>query len=369
MKKALMLLGIVAVLFSACSSDKENKTKEKYPVMAPIVMDTIIINEYVADIHSLQNIEIRARVKGYVESINVDEGKPVKEGQVLFTINNLHYKEELLKAKALVKSAIAEAKSAELEVKNVQILADKSVVSKTELEMAQSKQEAANAKVDEAKSNESTAELNLSLTQIKAPFEGVVNRIPYKVGSLIDEGTLLTTLSNNKEVFAYFNVSEREYLEINSQNNSDNKNEVALILANNQPYSIKGKIETVEGEFDRSTGNIAFRARFDNPNGILKHGSSGKIQLRKELKDVLIIPQKSTVEIQEKNYVFFLGKDNVVQMKSFIPLYRLSNFYVVGSGLSATDKIIYEGIQLIKEGDKVTPLIVTAKDVLSNQAK
>lgn len=356
MKKAFVLLSITAVLLSACSTSKENKIEEgKYPVTNPLIIDTVFTSEYVADIQSLQNVEIRARVKGYIEEVHVDEGKLVKAGQTLFSISSQHYKEELIKAKALVKSAIADAKSAELEVRNAQILLDKNVVSKTELEMAQSKWDAANAKVDEAKSNETTAALNLSLTDIKAPFDGVINRIPYKAGSLVDEGALLTSISNNKEVFAYFKVSEKEYLDFISRKNSNEKNLVSLVLANDQPYSVKGTIETVEGEFDKATGNIAFRARFANPDDILKHGSSGKILLKRELKNALLIPQKSTFEVQENIYVFVTDKNNIVQLRKITTPFRLSQLYVVGSGLLSEDKFIYEGIQKIKEGDKIVP--------------
>lgn len=361
MQKAFMLLGVAVVLFTACSSEKENKTEEaKYPVTNPLVVDTVITKEYVADIHSLQNVEIRARVKGFIETIYIDEGKMVKAGQVIFAIARSEYQQELTKAKAMLKSAIAEAKQAELDVKNVQLMLDKNVVSKTELEMAQSKLEAANAKVEEAKSNEAQATLNLSYTQIKAPFDGIINRIPNKVGSLIDEGTLLTTISNNKEVYAYFNVSEREYLDYISEKNTKAKNEVNLVLANNSLYPNKGTIETVEGEFDKTTGNIAFRAKFANPNDVLKHGSSGKILFKTELKQAMIIPQKSTFEIQENTYVFTVDNSNTVHMKAVAPKFRINNLYVIDAGLTTNDKVLYEGIQLVNEGDKINPTPVPA---------
>jgi membrane fusion protein (multidrug efflux system) len=236
-----MLFSVCAITLMACSTDKEtNNTEEKFPVTNPIVIDTIYTQEYVADIQSVQNVELRSRVKGFVEAIHVDEGKPVKAGQLLFSISSKEYKEALIKAKASLKSAIAEAKAAELDVKNIQTLVDKNVVSKTELEMAQSKLDAANAKIDEAKSDESNAALNLSFTEIKAPFDGIINRIPNKMGSLIDEGTLLTSISDNKEVFAYFNVSEKEYLDFISIKASEEKNQVSLVLANNQLHKQNG---------------------------------------------------------------------------------------------------------------------------------
>jgi len=369
MKKAFMLSCMCVVLFAACSSEKETKSEEeKFSVTTPIVMDTVYTNEYVADIHSVQNVEIRARVKGYIEAIHVDEGKLVKAGQLLFSISNKEYKEALIRAKASLKSAIAEAKSAEVDLQNAKTLVDKNVVSKTNLELAQSKLDAANAKIEEAKSDEANALLNLSFTEIKAPFDGIINRIPNKIGSLIDEGTLLTSISDNQEVFAYFNVSEKEYLDFITKPKQD-KQQVELVLANGQLHKQKGVVETIDGEFDKTNGNIAFRARFSNPDGILKHGSSGKVRLRTELKNAMIISQKSTFEIQEINYVFVVDKDNVVHMKSFVPKFRLPSLYVVESGLLPTDKIIYEGIQRVKEGDKIIPQLISDKEMLSQQIK
>jgi membrane fusion protein (multidrug efflux system) len=357
------------VVITACSSEKETKSKEeKFSVTTPIVMDTVYTNEYVADIHSVQNVEMRARIKGYIEAIHVDEGKMVKAGQLLFSISNKEFKEALIRAKATLKSTIADAKAAEVDLQSSKTLVDKNIVSKTNFELAKSKLDAANAKVEEAKSDEANALLNLSFTLIKAPFDGIINRIPNKVGSLIDEGTLLTSISDNKEVFAYFNVSENEYLDYISKP-KQNKQQVELVLVNGELHKQKGVVETIDGEFDKTNGNIAFRARFSNPDGILKHGSGGKVRLRNELKNVMIISQKSTFEIQEINYVFLLDKDNVVHMKSFIPKFRLPSLYVVESGLLPTDKILYEGITRAKEGDKIIPQQISGKEMLSQQIK
>ncbi|MFN8355427.1 MAG: efflux RND transporter periplasmic adaptor subunit [Spirosomataceae bacterium] len=370
MKPIIKLLAMASVLMltGACSGskDKPPKTQEKYQITSPLIIDTTYHTDYVSDIHSVRNVEIRARVKGYIEAIHVDEGKYVKKGQLLFSISKNEYKEELLRAKALLKNAIAEAKAAELTLQNTKLLVDKNVVSRAELEMAQSKLEALNAKIDEAKSQESSAQLKLSLTDIKAPFDGVIDRIPNKVGSLIDEGTLLTTLSDNSEVFAYFNVSEKEYLDFAQKlHHTTNRMEVTLILANNKEHTYKGHIETMEGEFDKVTGSIAFRARFPNPERLLKHGASGKIRMMNKLDNALVIPQKSTFEIQDRTYVYVIDQKNKVKMRSFTSKLRIPHLYILESGLSPSDKIIYEGIQELREGTQVETEFVSLKEIIT----
>ena len=356
----IVLLFSFAVGFAACTTHKENKTEAgKFPVTSPLAMDTTYKSEYVAEIQSLQNVEIRAKIKGYIENIYVDEGKSIKAGQTLFSINSQEFQKELLKARAMIKTAIAETKTAELELQTAKTLFEKNIIAKSEFEKAQANVEAANAKVEEAKAAEASANINVALAEIKAPFDGFINRIPFKTGSLIDEGTLLTTLSNNKEVFAYFNVSEKEYLSFANEKQNDAKNNISLLLANGQSHKYKGTVETIEGEFNKSTGNIAFRAKFPNPDLLLKHGSSGKVQLTNEIKNALLIPQKATFEIQDKFYVFIVDANNVVRQRNIVIRQRLPHLYVIESGLSATDKLIYEGIQNVKEGDKITPEIIS----------
>jgi len=252
-----------------------------------------------------------------------------------------------------------------LELQSVKTLADKKIVSKTELEKAEANLDAANAKIEEARANEASVNINLSLAEIKAPFDGTINRIPFKTGSLIDEGTLLTTLSNNKEVYAYFNVSEKEYLGYTTQKENGEKGSITLLLANGEPHKYKGTVETIEGEFDKNTGNIAFRAKFPNPDLLLKHGSSGKVQLTNDLKNALLIPQKATFEIQDKFYVFVVNANNVVKQRNIVIRQRLPHLYVIESGLSANDKIIYEGIQNVKEGDKILTNFVPQQQIIS----
>jgi membrane fusion protein (multidrug efflux system) len=369
--KVLSLVGLVLFL-GACSSKKNASdaalSRENFQVMSPVLMDTSYNKEYVADIQALQHIELRARVTGYLEKIHVDEGQQVKQGQILFTISSQEYREELLRANAQLKSAIAESKVSEVELKNTKTLVDKNVVSASELEMVQAKLEAVLAKIDEAKSAVSSAQLNLSLTQVKAPFSGIINREPNKVGSLIEEGTLLTTISSQNDVYAYFNLPEKEYLEFEKQNKAKNKPFVSLQMADGELHAHPGTIETVASEIDKNTGSITFRARFPNPQQVLKHGSSGKVLVHNELKNVLVIPQKSTFEIQENLYVFVVDDKNVVEMKSFSPKLRLSHLYVVDSGLSSQDRFIYEGIQRVKAGDIISPELVQFKTILPQLA-
>ena len=365
MNRIVLLLGVV-VYFTACTSNKESKTEAgRFPVTNPIRLDTTYISEYIADIQSIQNIEIRTKVRGYIDKIYVDEGQFVKAGQTLFSINNQEFQKELMKAKALTKTAIAEAKKAELELESIRTLSDKKIVSKTELHKAEANFDAALAKVEEAKANEASSLINISLSNIKAPFDGIINRIPFKTGSLIDEGTLLTSLSNNKEVYAYFNVSENEYLSYSKQNAQKETREISLVLSNRELHKYKGKIETVEGEFDKSTGNIAFRAKFPNPELLLKHGSSGKVQLTNHLKEALVIPQKASFEIQDKFYVFVVDENNVVKTRNISIKQSLPHLYVIESGLTSNDKIVYEGIQTVKEGDKILTDFVHMKQVIS----
>lgn len=336
---------------------------QTFPVLQLSLCDTVLHRNYVADIEAVRNVEIRARVNGFLNKIHVDEGQHVQQGQLLFTLNDEEYRSELAKAKAALSSAIAEAKGAQLEVDRVHLLVDKKVIAKSELEVAQARLAAANARIEEARSAESNAATRLSYTVIRAPFEGYIDRIPSKAGSLIGEGALLTSVSDIKEVYAYFNVSETEYLQHKRANAATEHPVVHLVLADGTDYSYPGKVETVESEFEETTGSIAFRARFPNPKGLLKHGASGKVQLSNDLADAMLLPQKAVFEMQDKNYVFILDAANQVKMKSFVPGARLANCYVVQSGLNAGDKVVYEGVRNLRDGMKINPAVITLDSI------
>jgi membrane fusion protein (multidrug efflux system) len=230
--------------------------------------------------------------------------------------------------------------------------------------MAVARKESVEARIDEARSAIALANLNLSFTEVRAPFDGVIDRIPFKTGSLVSEGELLTTLSDNREVFAYFNVSEKEFFDLAKRDSTEAMKEVQLMMANNEMFGPKGRIETVESVIDRGTGNIAFRARFANPGGILKHGASGRILVSERLRGAMVIPQKSTFEIQDRTYVYTVDSANAVRVRNFTPRLRLPHLFVVESGLSANDRVLYEGIQQVRDGMKIK-----AKDMAFRDAK
>ncbi|MDR6784461.1 membrane fusion protein (multidrug efflux system) [Pedobacter africanus] len=341
MKKIIVLMSLCALLCHAGCVSKKEKEEEvsAYAVTSPLRIDTSFTKEYVSQIRSVRNIEIRAQEKGYLQNIYVDEGQYVHAGQSLFRIMPQLYQAELLKAKA-------EVEQASIELRNSSTLADNNIVAKNEKAMAKAKLDAANAEMK-------LAQIHLSFTDIKAPFSGVINRIPLKLGSLVDEGDLLTSLSDNANVYSYFNVSEPEYLSYQMHAADRGSKEVTLIMANGEALPQKGEIQTIEGEFDNETGNIAFRAKFPNPDKLLRNGETGKVRMTLPLKNALIIPQKATYEIQDQKYVFVVDKNGVARSKNIAVAYELPDLYVLASGLSAEDKILLEGVQKVKDDQKV----------------
>lgn len=341
------------LLFLSCNGKKEEKEEEAtYPVTSPVKMDTIINKDYVAQVQSVKNIEIRAQEKGFLEKIYVDEGQYVHAGQTLFRIMPQLYQAELMKAKA-------EVEQASIELRNASTLASNNIVSSNERAMAKAKLDAANAEMK-------LAQIHLSFTDIKAPFSGMINRIPLKLGSLIDEGDLLTSLSDNTNMYSYFNVSEPEYLSYQTHVADRGNQQVSLIMANGESFPQNGEIQTIEGEFDNETGNIAFRAKFPNPDKLLRNGETGKVRMTIPLKNALIIPQKATYEIQDQKYVFVVGKNGVVRSENIKVAYELPDVYVIASGLSEKDRFLLEGVQKVKDDQKVKVKFQDPKKVLQS---
>ncbi|RZA01970.1 MAG: efflux RND transporter periplasmic adaptor subunit [Sphingobacteriaceae bacterium] len=373
LRSIYLLLGLSAgALITGCISNgqtKDTTTEEvaQFPVITLGTKDTILRSTYVADIQAVKNIEIRSRVKGFLEKIYVDEGKAVSAGQPLFKLNDQEYKVMLSRAQAALSNAEAAAKGSELEVERVKLLVDKKVISKSELEVAKAKLNGDKANIEEAKAEVQSAKNHIAYTLIRAPFAGVLNRIPLKAGSLIDEGTLLTSLSDISSMFAYFSFPETEYLQYErTKNTSPDKgnNEVKLALSDGSEYTHPGAIETVDGQIEQTTGSIDFRARFPNPKKLLKHGATGRIYIEHKANDVVLVPQQSVFNIQDKNYVYIVDASNKLKMREFIPSTRLAHFYVVKEGLKAGDKILFEGAQNAREGMIIKPKQVSAEKAM-----
>lgn len=341
MKKiaAIAATGLLLLFASCAKKEQEKEEKTVFPATAALQKDTIVNKEYVAQIQSVKNIEIRAQEKGFLENILVDEGQYVHAGQILFRIMPQIYQAEYMKA-------AAEVEQAKIELQNASTLANNNIVSRNEKAMAKAKLDAANA---EAR----LAQIHLSFTNVRAPFSGIINRLPLKLGSLVDEGDLLTTLSDNDQMYTYFNVSEPEYLDYEMHIAERGDQHVDLVMANGEVFPQQGIIQTVEGEFDSETGNIAFRAKFPNPQKLLRNGETGKIRMNVNVKNALIIPQKATYEIQDQTYVFVVDQNGNVKSRNVKIGYQLPDIYIISEGLKPGEKFLTEGVQKVKDGQKV----------------
>tara|TARA_R110002049_G_scaffold326_1_gene1754 strand:+ start:1333 stop:2424 length:1092 start_codon:yes stop_codon:yes gene_type:complete len=355
-KKTTVFTGMLMLItLASCDKKIEEKPEEAtFLVTNPVKKDTLITKDYVSQIHSIRHIELRALEKGYLKHISVDEGQHVKKGQQMFQIMPNIYQAELQKAKA-------ESNVAEIELKNTQLLADGNVVSPNELAMAKANLDKANAEV-------ALAQTHLGFTSIKAPFDGIMDHLEAREGSLLDEGELLTTLSDNSKMWVYFNVPEAEYLDYIMNDTKKNNKTVELLMANNKRFNQKGIVETIEGEFNSETGNIAFRATFPNPDRILRHGETGSVLMTVPYKDVVIIPQKATFEILDKTYVFVVDKNNVVHQREISIGAELPHLFIVDKGLSENENILLEGIRMVKDQEKIHIKMVDGTSVLSNLA-
>ncbi len=340
-----MCVGLVAsIILSGCHKHEEHvehEEKSQLILTKPLVQDTVVTREYVCQIRSNRNIEVRALERGYLESIFVKEGQLVQEGQPLFKILPLVYQAEL-------KSKEAEAQATKVEYENTERLAKQNVVSDKELAIAKANYERKMAEVK-------LAEAHLGFTNFKAPFPGLIDRLRVRTGSLLDEGDLLTTLSDNSEMWVYFNVPEAEYLDYMSQEQPEERKKVSLIMANGEMFKESGRINVIEAEFNNQTGTIPFRADFQNPDRLLRHGETGNIRMKKLVKGALLIPQKSTFEVLDHHYVFVVGKDDVVKQERIHIVEEVEDLFIVTPGsVNENDRIIFEGLRDAHDGEKAT---------------
>ena len=354
--KSIVKIGLFATVlfFSNCKHNNESESEKEsiFTATKPLKKDTSVTREYVCQIRAFQHIELRAYGQGYLDNIYVDEGQLVKKGQSMFQIMPLLYKAELQKAQA-------EANFIEIEYQNTKQLFDKNVVSQNELSLAKAKLDKANAEVE-------LARVHLQLTDVKAPFDGIMDRFQVRQGSLVSEGDLLTTLSDNTQMWIYFNVPEAEYLNYKAHITEENLLKVNLLLANNQLFQYPGEVKTIIADFNNETGNIPFRATFPNPDGLLRHGQTGNIEMSVPVKNALIIPQKATYEVLEKKFVFVVDNNNVVHAREIHVASELPDLYIIKSGLTENDKILLEGIRKVNDGEKIETKFETPENVLKN---
>jgi len=339
-------------MYAGCNHEKHEKKEEaKFLVTSPMQMDTTIFKDYVCQIHAINHIELRSQERGYLQNIYVDEGQFVKRGQLMFQIMPTIYQAEMEKAKANVSFA-------EIEYQNTKNLTDSNIVSKNELALAK-------ATLEKEKAELSLAQAHLAFTQIRAPFDGIMDRFYGRLGSLVDEGELLTTLSDNSKMWVYFNVPEAEYLDYITRVKKDSQQKVKLRMANNEMFDNQGVVETIEADFNNETGNIAFRATFANPKLILRHGETGSILMPVFIKNAILIPQKSTFEILDKKFVYVV-ENNVVKSREITVAQEMPHLYVVTSGLTANDKILLEGLGKVKNNEKIENEFVPFQKALSD---
>jgi len=310
-------------------------------VTSPEEMEVTITQRYVCQIRSQRHIDVCALDSGYLQEIAVREGQAVKKGDVMFKILPVLYK-------AKADAELAEALLAQREYNNTKNLFEqKAVVSQNEVLLFEAKRDRAKAKADQAQAE-------LAFTEVRAPFDGIVDRQHEQLGSLIKEGEILTTLSDNSVMWVYFNVPEKGYLEykVSSQKEKEEQ-KIELELANHDKFPQSCILVTIEAQFNNETGNIAFRADFPNPDGLLRHGQTGSILIHRTLKDALVIPQRATFELLDKRYVWVVDEDDVAHQRLITIKHELEDIFVINSGLDLKDKIVLEGVRQVEEGGKV----------------
>lgn len=378
----LSLTGIAALFIASCSSGgKDPKAggppagPQNYPVVQIDAFNTTLESDYPAMLEGQQNVDIRPRIDGFIEKIYVDEGATVRQGQPLFAINAPQYQQEVRTAEAAIRSAEAEVNAAQLQYNKTKPLVEKDIISKFDLENAALTLTSRKANLAQAKAALVNAKVNLGYTVVTSPVNGVIGAIPYKVGALVSSTSQepLTTVSSISKIYAYFSLNEKQLLEI-ARNTKGRTLEdkikqipnVTLVLADGSIYAEKGKIETVSGQINTQTGSSSLRATFPNPNGLLRSGSSASIRIPQFVENALVVPQKSTTDIQGKKFVYLVNDTGGVKTTN-VEIMQLTkgNYFVVTKGLKGGDKIVLEGFASLKDGDKIKPQAKPADSVFA----
>jgi membrane fusion protein (multidrug efflux system) len=379
MRKYLIITALsvfAAAYLSSCSQVQGTQAAppaQSLPVLALNAEPATTYLEYSASVEGTTNVEIRPQVSGYLDKIYVEEGAYVTQGQPLFKINDRPYDEQLNNAQANITAAKANLEKAAIEVNRLQPLVDNHVISDVQLKAAQAAYDAAKAEVNQTQAASNNAGINLSYTLIKAPVSGYIGRIPFKAGALVGKGEAqpLTIVSDVKQVYAYFGMSESDFLKFTSLYPGKTIDEkikalppVELQLADKSIYASKGKIELMEGQFDRSIGAITFRATFPNGERLLRSGITGKIRIPQANTGLLPVPQTSTYEIQDKIFVFVVGDSSKVVGRQLHIVGKTTDYYLVDKGVQAGDKIVFAGMDRLTDGSVITPQVLSTDSLL-----
>lgn len=367
MKNVIITSFILALVLSSCADKNQAPTAPPPPVLPVLAItsaNTTTDSEYPASIQGTVDVEIRPQVSGNLDRIYVDEGAYVSKGQTLFKINERPYREQLNNALASLHAAEAALINANLEVDKLTPLVQNKVVSDYQLKTAKASQKIAAANIEQAKAMVGTAKINLGYTNVTAPVSGYIGRLPKKQGSLVSATDVepLTTLSDVHEVFAYFSLGETDFINFKEQYAGNSLGDkikklppVTLILADNNAYPQTGKIDMVDGQFDKTTGAITIRATFPNKGGVLRSGNTGRIRLGLNHDDAILVPQAATVEMQDKVFVFTVGKDNKVTKMPITVVGKSGTNYLIKEGVKTGDQIVLSGIDKLQDGQAIQP--------------
>lgn len=372
MKNVIITSFILALVLSSCAD--KSQTPAPPPPVLPVASisseNTVTDSEYPASIQGTVDVEIRPQVSGNLDRVFVDEGVYVSKGQSLFKINERPFREQLNNALASLHASEAALINAQLEVDKLTPLVENKVVSDYQLKTAKASQKIAAANIEQAKAMVASARINLGYTNVTAPVSGYIGRLPKKQGSLVSSTDVdpLTTLSDVHEVFAYFSLGETDFINFKSQYAGNTLSDkirhlppVSLILADNNVYPQTGKIDMVDGQFDKTTGAITLRATFPNKNGTLRSGNTGKIRLGIQHDDAILVPQSATVEMQDKIFVFTLNKENKVNKMPITVIGKSGINYLIKDGVKSGDQIVLSGMDQLQEGQVIQPEKPTTK--------
>ena len=361
-----MLLGVVCATLFACNGNRQTMQMgvPDYAVATMKPQSITLTTTRSGTFEGRQDIEIRPNVGGFITQVCVDEGASVKKGEVLFVIDPVQYEEAVNVARAAVEVAKATVATNELTVENNKELRDKNIISEYNYQMSVNTLAQAKAQLAQTEAQLVNAEKNLSYTRVTSPADGVIGKIPYRVGSLVSSAitTPLTTVSDISQMYVYFSMTEKELLDLVRQDSTPGKiiekmPEVSLLTADGRPYEEKGKITTISEVIDQATGSVRARATFANPQRLLRSGGNGMVIIPTTLNDVIVIPQKATYELQNKRFVYVVNNESVAESRE-VQVYDLDdgkNFVITG-GLQAGERVVMEGASTLRNGTKINPV-------------